>query len=80
MGMLGGKAQGPAHLDPSQCTEMTDKSGYLCKKPENTIRIPRRKWPKCFCTVSMSGFTLAHSHVSGQLATVSVPLEHLYTL
>lgn len=74
MGMLGGKAQGPAHLDPSQCTEMTDKSGYLCKKPENTIRIPRRKWPKCFCTVSMSGFTLAHSHTHAP--HVKIPVIH----
>ena len=65
MGMLGGKLQGPTQVDPSLCTEMTEKAGYLCKKPENTLRLPRRQWPKRYCTVSMQGFTLANSHVSG---------------
>ena len=58
------KLQGPTHLDPSACTGMTDKTGYLGKRPENALRITRRPWPKRFCTVSMQGFTLAHSHVS----------------
>ena len=64
MGMMGGRLQGPTQVDPSVCTGMTEKSGYLCKKPENTLRIPRRQWPKRYCTVSMQGFTLANSHVS----------------
>ena len=64
MGMLGGKLQGPTQVDPSLCTGMTDKSGYLGKKPENTLRLPRRQWPKRYCTVSMQGFTMANSHVS----------------
>lgn len=64
MGMMGGKMQGPTQVDPSLCTGMTEKSGYLAKKPENTLRLPRRQWPKRYCTVSMQGFTLANSHVS----------------
>lgn len=64
MGMMQGKLQGPTQVDPSLCTGMTEKSGYLGKKPENTLRLPRRQWPKRYCTVSMQGFTLANSHVS----------------
>lgn len=64
MGIIGGKAEGPVQVDPSLCTELTEKSGHLGKKPENALRIPRRQWPKRYCTVSMQqGFTLANSHV-----------------
>jgi len=64
MGMMGGKLQGPAMVDPSLFTELTEKQGFLNKKPEYTLRIPRRQWPKRYCTVSMQGFTIANSHVS----------------
>ncbi len=77
MGMFGGKLQGPTQVDPSLCTGMTEKVGYLCKKPENTLRLPRRQWPKRYCTVSMQGFTLANSHVSslfGSRLECSLPL------
>jgi len=68
------KLQGPTHLDPSACTGMTDKTGYLGKRPENALRITRRPWPKRFCTVSMQGFTLAHSHTHAP--HVKVPVMH----
>ena len=65
MGLMREKQQhGPTLVDPSLCTELTEKSGYLGKKPEYTLRLPRRQWPKRYCTVSMQGFTLANSHVS----------------
>ena len=75
MGMMGGKLQGPTQVDPSLCTGMTEKSGYLGKKPENTLRIPRRQWPKRYCTVSMQGFTLANSHVC--LYLICVPIGNI---
>ena len=67
------KLQGPTHLDPQACTGLTEKTGYLGKRPENALRITRRPWPKRFCTASMQGFTLAHSHVSQQ------PPSHTHT-
>ena len=67
------KLQGPTHLDPQACTGLTEKTGYLGKRPENALRITRRPWPKRFCTASMQGFTLAHSHVSQQ------PPSHIHT-
>ena len=81
MGIIGGKFQGPTQVDPSLCTEITEKTGYLCKKPENTLLL-RRQWPKRYCTVSMQGFTLANSHVSEcrewsdtKSSTLSMPAE-----
>ena len=64
MGIIVGKSHGPAQVDPNQCTDMTEKSGYLGKRPDNALRLPRRQWPKKYCTVSMQGFSLANSHVS----------------
>lgn len=55
---------GIIQVDPSANTGLTEKSGYLAKRPENVLRIPRRQWPKRYCTVSGNGFTMAHSHVS----------------
>ena len=65
MGIMVGKSQGPAQVDPNQCTDMTEKFGYLGKRPDNALRLPRRQWPKKYCSVSMQGFTIANSHVSG---------------
>ena len=64
MGIMVGKSHGPAQVDPNQCTDMIEKTGYLGKRPDNALRLPRRQWPKKYCTVSMQGFTLANSHVS----------------
>lgn len=74
MGMMGDKLHGPTQVDPSLCTGMTEKSGYLGKKPENTLRLPRRQWPKRYCTVSMQGFTLANSH--NHNPQVKIPVIH----
>ena len=63
MGIMVGKSHGPAQVDPNQCTDMIEKTGYLGKRPDNALRLPRRQWPKKYCTVSMQGFTLANSHV-----------------
>lgn len=63
MGIMVGKSHGPAQVDPNQCTDTTEKTGYLGKRPDNALRLPRRQWPKKYCTVSMNGFTLANSHV-----------------
>ena len=60
---IGAKIQAPTHLDPSACTGLTDKQGYLGKRPENPLRLARNRWPKKYCTVSMQGFTLGQSHV-----------------
>lgn len=62
---IGTKIQAPTHLDPSASTGLTDKEGYLGKRPENPLRLARKMWPKKFCTVSMQGFTLGQSHVRG---------------
>ncbi len=61
---MGVKKAGFTQIDPSNSTELTQKSGYLAKRPENLFILPRRAWPKRYCTVSPNGFTLAHSHVS----------------
>ena len=60
---------GITQVDPSASTELTQKSGYLTKKPENVLRLTRRQWPKRYCTVSSNGFTMAHSHVSNGCVT-----------
>ena len=57
---------GITQVDPSASTELTEKSGYLTKRPENVLRLTRRQWPKRYCTVSSNGFTMAHSHVSNE--------------
>ena len=62
---IGTKIQAPTHLDPSASTGVTDKQGYLGKRPENPLRLARKTWPKKYCTVSMQGFTMGQSHVSG---------------
>ena len=61
---IGAKIQAPAHLDPSATTGLTDKQGYLGKRPENPLRLARNRWPKKYCSVAMQGFSLGQSHVS----------------
>ncbi len=61
---MGVKKSGFTQVDPAASTELTQKSGYLAKRPENMFKLPRRAWPKRYCTVSTNGFTMAHSHVS----------------
>lgn len=60
---IGAKIQAPTHLDPSASTGLTEKQGYLGKRPENPLRLARNRWPKKYCTVGMQGFTLGQSHV-----------------
>ena len=57
------KLQGPSQVDPSSNTGLHEKTGYLAKRPDGAIRIGRRQWPKRYCTVNLSGFTMSHSHV-----------------
>lgn len=79
MGIMVGKSHGPAQVDPNQCTDMTEKFGYLGKRPDNALRLPRRQWPKKYCSVSMQGFTIANSHVSGHQWD-SVSMQYMYRL
>ena len=72
MGIMVSKSHGPAQVDPNQCTDLTEKTGYLGKRPDNALRLPRRQWPKKYCSVNMQGFTLANSHVSGCLCLCHV--------
>ena len=55
---------GIEQVDPSSTTDLTQKSGYLAKRPENVLWLARKQWPKKYCTVSKNGFTMANSHVS----------------
>ena len=55
---------GITQVDPANSTGLMQKSGYLSKRPDNMLRLARKQWPKRYCTVSMNGFTMAHSHVS----------------
>eukprot|EP00731_Ephydatia_muelleri_P010938 Em0005g1524a len=68
------KLQGPSQVDPSSNTGLHEKTGYLAKRPDGAIRIGRRQWPKRYCTVNLSGFTMSHSHTHAP--HVSVPLMH----
>ena len=63
---LGGTVHttGITQVDPSASTGQILKNGYLSKRPDNVLRLARKQWPKRYCTVSMNGFTMAHSHVS----------------
>ena len=60
---IGFKQAGPLQVDPSANTDLSEKFGYLGKRPENVMRIPRRQWPKRYCSVTTGGFSLSHSHV-----------------
>lgn len=71
---IGGKIQAPTHLDPSASTGLTEKQGYLGKRPENPLRLARNRWPKKYCTVSMQGFTLGQSH--NHAPHVKIPVIH----
>ncbi len=73
MGIGAKSATGHARIDLQSNPDFTDKSGYLGKRAE-ALRIPRRAWPKRYCTVSMNGFTMASSHVS-LCAVVSLPVS-----
>ena len=61
---IGAMQAGIVQVDPSASTGLTQKSGYLDKRPDNVLRLNRKQWRKCYCTVNMSGFTIAHTHVS----------------
>lgn len=61
---IGAMQAGIIQVDPSANTGLTHKSGYLDKRPDNVLRLNRKQWRKCYCTVSMNGFTMAHTHVS----------------
>lgn len=65
---------GITQVDPSASTELTQKSGYLTKRPENVLRLTRRQWPKRYCTVSSNGFTMAHSHTHAPDVRIPVML------
>ena len=64
--LLGGSVHhsGITQVDPANSTDQLQKSGYLSKRPDNVLRLPRKQWPKRYCTVGMNGFSMAHSHVS----------------